>query len=203
MRVPATCASPTRRGPSAPGPAAESYLNVERILRAAKQAGADAIHPGYGFLSENAGFAAACAAAGIAFIGPPVAAIEAMGSKSAAKARMQAAGVPTLPGYHGDEQSADALERRAIELGFPLIIKPSGGGGGKGMHIVNEAGELRAAIATARSGSPRRHSKTTGCCSNAICPRPGTWKCRCSRTSTAASFTCSTATAPCSVAIKS
>jgi 3-methylcrotonyl-CoA carboxylase alpha subunit len=132
------------------GPATESYLNVDKILRAAKQAGADAVHPGYGFLSENAAFAAACAAAGIVFIGPPVAAIEAMGSKSAAKSRMQAAGVPTLPGYHGDEQSADALERRAIELGFPLIIKPSGGGGGKGMHIVNEAGELRSALATAK-----------------------------------------------------
>jgi 3-methylcrotonyl-CoA carboxylase alpha subunit len=133
-----------------PGPASESYLNVERILQAAKDSGADAIHPGYGFLSENAGFAAACAAAGIAFIGPPASAIDAMGSKSAAKARMQKAGVPTLPGYHGDEQSADALERQAIELGFPLIIKPSGGGGGKGMHIVNELAELRPAIATAK-----------------------------------------------------
>src|SRR5262245_33825574 len=103
-----------------PGPAAESYLSVEKILQAAKQAGADAIHPGYGFLSENAGFSAACAAAGIAFVGPPASAIESMGSKSAAKARMQKAGVPTLPGYHCDEQSADALEKRALELGFPL-----------------------------------------------------------------------------------
>ena len=133
-----------------PGPASESYLNIERILGAAKQAGADAIHPGYGFLSENAGFAAACTKAGIAFIGPPAAAIEAMGSKSAAKARMQKAGVPTLPGYHGDEQSADALENQAKQLGFPLIIKPSGGGGGKGMHIVNELAELRPALATAK-----------------------------------------------------
>jgi 3-methylcrotonyl-CoA carboxylase alpha subunit len=132
------------------GPATESYLNVDRILSAAQQAGADAIHPGYGFLSENAGFAAACAAAGIAFIGPPAAAIEAMGSKSAAKSRMQKAGVPTLPGYHGDEQDADALERHAVQLGFPLIIKPSGGGGGKGMHIVNEVAELRPALATAK-----------------------------------------------------
>ena len=132
------------------GPAAESYLNIDRLLFAARQAGADAVHPGYGFLSENVAFAAACAAAGIAFVGPPVAAIEAMGSKSAAKERMQKAGVPTLPGYHGDEQSADALERQARALGFPLIIKPSGGGGGKGMHIVNEAGELRAALVTAK-----------------------------------------------------
>jgi 3-methylcrotonyl-CoA carboxylase alpha subunit len=132
------------------GPAADNYLHIEKILHAAQQAGAQAIHPGYGFLSENAAFAAACDAAGIVFIGPPVAAIEAMGSKSAAKSRMHAAGVPTLPGYHGDEQSIDALERRAIELGFPLLIKPSGGGGGKGMHIVTEPGELRAAIATAK-----------------------------------------------------
>ncbi|MEP7247942.1 MAG: biotin carboxylase N-terminal domain-containing protein, partial [Gammaproteobacteria bacterium] len=132
------------------GAASESYLNIDRIVRAARDAHADAVHPGYGFLSENAAFAAACESAGIAFVGPPASAIEAMGSKSAAKARMQKAGVPTLPGYHGDEQSADALERQALALGFPLIIKPSGGGGGKGMHIVNEAGELRAGIATAK-----------------------------------------------------
>jgi 3-methylcrotonyl-CoA carboxylase alpha subunit len=133
-----------------PGPAAQSYLNIDRILDAAKRAGADAIHPGYGFLSENAQFAAACEAAGIAFVGPPVAAIEAMGSKSAAKERMSKAGVPTLPGYHGDEQGAEALERHARRLGFPLIIKPSGGGGGKGMHIVSDAAELAAAIAGAK-----------------------------------------------------
>jgi len=136
--------------PIGPGPAAESYLDIERILRAAKLAGADALHPGYGFLSENAGFAVACERAGITFVGPPAAAIEAMGSKSAAKERMAQAGVPTLPGYHGEDQSIEGLERRARELGFPLIIKPSGGGGGKGMHIVNEAGELRAALATAK-----------------------------------------------------
>jgi 3-methylcrotonyl-CoA carboxylase alpha subunit len=136
--------------PIGPGPAAQSYLSIDRILEAAKRAGADAIHPGYGFLSENAQFAAACEAAGIAFVGPPVAAIEAMGSKSAAKERMSKAGVPTLPGYHGDEQSVEALERHAKRLGFPLIIKPSGGGGGKGMHIVEEAAALGAAIAGAK-----------------------------------------------------
>jgi len=136
--------------PIGPGPAAQSYLNFERILEAAKQAGADAVHPGYGFLSENAQFAAACKAAGIAFVGPPVAAIEAMGSKSAAKERMSRAGVPTLPGYHGDDQTVEALERHANELGFPLIIKPSGGGGGKGMHIVHEAVELSAALTGAK-----------------------------------------------------
>ena len=136
--------------PIGPGPAAQSYLSIERILAAAKRAGADAIHPGYGFLSENAQFAAACAAADITFVGPPVAAMLAMASKSAAKERMSKAGVPTLPGYHGDEQGIDALERHARQLGFPLIIKPSGGGGGKGMHIVNGAAELRAALDGAR-----------------------------------------------------
>ncbi|MEJ0039793.1 MAG: biotin carboxylase N-terminal domain-containing protein [Gammaproteobacteria bacterium] len=136
--------------PIGPGPAAQSYLNIEKILEAARKAGADAIHPGYGFLSENPTFAAACQDAGIAFVGPPAAAMLAMASKSAAKERMSKAGVPVLPGYHGDEQSTAALERRAKELGFPLIIKPSGGGGGKGMRIVTEAGGLREAIEGAK-----------------------------------------------------
>jgi 3-methylcrotonyl-CoA carboxylase alpha subunit len=136
--------------PIGPGPAAQSYLNIPKILEAAKKAGADAIHPGYGFLSENPQFAAACSQAGIVFVGPPPAAMDAMASKSAAKERMSKAGVPVLPGYHGDEQSTAALEQRAKELGFPLIIKPSGGGGGKGMQIVNAAGELRAAIEGAK-----------------------------------------------------
>jgi 3-methylcrotonyl-CoA carboxylase alpha subunit len=133
-----------------PGPAAESYLDVDRVLTAAREAGADAIHPGYGFLSENAHFAAACEAAGIAFVGPPVAAIEAMGSKSASKERMSRAGVPVLPGYHGEEQSVEALVKHAERIGFPLIIKPSGGGGGKGMHIVNDVSELSGAISSAK-----------------------------------------------------
>jgi 3-methylcrotonyl-CoA carboxylase alpha subunit len=136
--------------PIGPGPAADSYLNVERVLDAARKARADAIHPGYGFLSENARFAAACEAAGIVFVGPPVAAIEAMGSKSAAKERMSRTGVPVLPGYHGDEQSVDALTRHSRRLGFPLIIKPSGGGGGKGMHIVTEPSGLAEAIGSAK-----------------------------------------------------
>ena len=136
--------------PIGPAPAAQSYLNVDKILEAAHKAGADAIHPGYGFLSENPAFAAACGKAGIAFVGPPPAAMEAMASKSAAKERMSKAGVPVLPGYHGDEQSTAALERRAKELGFPLIIKPSGGGGGKGMQIVTEAAGLRDAIEGAK-----------------------------------------------------
>jgi 3-methylcrotonyl-CoA carboxylase alpha subunit len=136
--------------PIGAGPAADSYLNVPHILEAATRAGVDAIHPGYGFLSENARFAAACHDAGIIFVGPPVAAIESMGSKSAAKERMSRAGVPTLPGYHGDDQRVETLERHAMQLGFPLIIKPSGGGGGKGMHIVEDAGGLSAALASAK-----------------------------------------------------
>ena len=136
--------------PIGPAPAAQSYLDTDRILEAARKAGADAIHPGYGFLSENPAFAAACAKAGIVFVGPPPAAMEAMASKSAAKEHMSKAGVPVLPGYHGEEQGTAALEQRAKVLGFPLIIKPSGGGGGKGMQIVTEAAGLRNAIEGAK-----------------------------------------------------
>jgi 3-methylcrotonyl-CoA carboxylase alpha subunit len=131
-------------------PARESYLNVERILAAAREHDVDAVHPGYGFLSENTAFAAACAAAGIAFVGPPAAAIDAMGSKRAAKDAMARAGVPVLPGYHGDEQEIEALAREAERVGLPLIVKPSGGGGGKGMQIVTEMAQLRPALEAAR-----------------------------------------------------
>jgi 3-methylcrotonyl-CoA carboxylase alpha subunit len=134
-------------GASAP---AASYLNVERILDAARAAGADAVHPGYGFLAENASFAGACAAAGIAFVGPPVGAIAAMGEKAAAKARMQRAGIPVLAGYHGEDQALATLEREGRALGFPLLIKPSAGGGGKGMQIVTEAADLHGALESAR-----------------------------------------------------
>jgi 3-methylcrotonyl-CoA carboxylase alpha subunit len=131
-------------------PPRDSYLSVERVLEAARAAGADAIHPGYGFLSENAEFAAACERAGVAFVGPPSSAIAAMGSKSAAKDAMARAGVPVLPGYHGAVQDLETLEREAIAAGFPLIVKPSGGGGGKGMQIVAQASELRDALEGAR-----------------------------------------------------
>jgi 3-methylcrotonyl-CoA carboxylase alpha subunit len=131
-------------------PARDSYLNVERLLAAAREHDVDAVHPGYGFLSENTAFAAACAAAGIAFVGPPAAAIDAMGSKRAAKDAMARAGVPVLPGYHGDAQELDALAREAERVGLPLIVKPSGGGGGKGMQIVTEMAQLRPALEAAR-----------------------------------------------------
>ena len=134
------------------GPAAarESYLKADRILEAAKQTGAEAVHPGYGFLSENEAFAEACAAAGIVFIGPPVAAIRAMGSKSAAKALMGAAGVPLTPGYHGDDQDPAHLKREADAIGYPVLIKASAGGGGKGMRRVDRSDDFDAALTSCK-----------------------------------------------------
>ncbi|HYG07578.1 MAG TPA: acetyl/propionyl/methylcrotonyl-CoA carboxylase subunit alpha [Stenotrophomonas sp.] len=129
-------------------PARESYLSGEAILAAAQATGAQAIHPGYGFLSENADFAEACAAAGVVFIGPPPAAIRAMGDKSAAKALMQAAGVPLTPGYHGDTQAPDFLRAQADAIGYPVLIKASAGGGGKGMRRVDETAAFEEALAS-------------------------------------------------------
>jgi 3-methylcrotonyl-CoA carboxylase alpha subunit len=133
-----------------PAPARESYLSIPAIITAARESGAEAIHPGYGFLSENADFADACARAGIIFVGPPAAAIRAMGSKIAAKRLMESAGVPLVPGYHGDEQDAAKLEAEAARIGYPVLIKASAGGGGKGMRIVRAASEFRAALEGAR-----------------------------------------------------
>jgi 3-methylcrotonyl-CoA carboxylase alpha subunit len=129
-----------------PPPARQSYLDAEAIITAAKDTGSQAIHPGYGFLSENAEFAEACADAGIIFIGPPPGAMRAMGSKAAAKALMQQAGVPVVPGYHGDDQDPARLQQEAEKIGFPVLIKASGGGGGRGMRIVNEASEFTRAL---------------------------------------------------------
>ncbi len=131
-------------------PAPESYLNIGKLIALAKRVGADAIHPGYGFLSENAGFAQACVDAGLIFVGPPASAIKAMGSKSASKAAMAAVGVPVAPGYHGSEQSVQRLNEEAVRVGFPLIIKASAGGGGKGMQVVNSAAEVPAAVESAQ-----------------------------------------------------
>ena len=133
-----------------PAPPRESYLNAERIVAIARAAGAQAIHPGYGFLSENADFAAAVAAAGLAFVGPPPAAIRAMGSKAQAKALMGQAGVPIVPGYHGSAQDEGALLAQADALGYPVLIKASAGGGGKGMRIVERREAFAAALASAR-----------------------------------------------------
>ena len=131
-------------------PASMSYLDGARLIALAQRVGADAIHPGYGFLSENAGFTQACADAGLIFIGPPAAAILAMGSKSASKAAMAAVGVRVAPGYHGDEQTVERLSAEADRVGFPLIIKASAGGGGKGMQVVRSRAEVGAAIASAQ-----------------------------------------------------
>src|SRR5213079_2952898 len=133
-----------------PAPARDSYLKIDAILDAAKRSGADAIHPGYGFLSENADFAEACAAAGIVFIGPPAEAIRAMGSKAAAKALMQAHGVPVVPGYHGEAQDAASLAAEAERIGYPVLIKASAGGGGRGMRIVTRADEFARALIGAK-----------------------------------------------------
>src|SRR5882724_9182861 len=134
------------------GPAAarESYLVGERTLEVAKRTGAEAVHPGYGFLSENAEFAEACEKAGIVFIGPPASAIRAMGSKSAAKALMEAAGVPLTPGYHGDNQDPAFLAEQADQIGYPVLIKASSGGGGKGMRRVDAAADFEAALASCK-----------------------------------------------------
>jgi 3-methylcrotonyl-CoA carboxylase alpha subunit len=133
-----------------PPPARESYLNIGAIIDAARQSGAEAIHPGYGFLSENVNFAEACAKAGIVFIGPPADAIRAMGSKAAAKALMEANGVPVVPGYHGDAQDAAALAAEAERIGYPVLIKASAGGGGRGMRIVTRADEFARALIGAK-----------------------------------------------------
>jgi 3-methylcrotonyl-CoA carboxylase alpha subunit len=131
-------------------PAADSYLDIAKILALAQRVGADAVHPGYGFLSENAAFAQACVDAGLIFVGPPASAIRAMGSKSASKAAMAAVGVPVAPGYHGADQSPQRLMAEAQRVGFPLIIKASAGGGGKGMQVVNSAAEVAAAVESAQ-----------------------------------------------------
>ncbi len=130
--------------------ATDSYLRADRILDAARAAGAEAIHPGYGFLSENAEFAEGCAAAGIAFVGPPAAAIRAMGSKAESKRLMEQAGVPIVPGYHGEAQDEATLAEQAARIGFPLLIKASAGGGGKGMRPVLAASDFAAQLAGAR-----------------------------------------------------
>ncbi len=134
-------------------PARESYLLADNVLAAARATGAQAIHPGYGFLSENAAFAQACADSGISFIGPPTAAIEAMGSKSAAKTIMEKAQVPLVPGYHGDDQSPDILRAASDDMGYPVLLKATAGGGGKGMRQVWSAEEFDDALAAAKRES--------------------------------------------------
>jgi 3-methylcrotonyl-CoA carboxylase alpha subunit len=136
--------------PIGPAPARDSYLNIAAILDAARNSGAEAVHPGYGFLSENAEFAEACEAAHIVFIGPPASAMRTMGSKAEAKDLMQRHGVPLVPGYHGADQNPDRLLDEAGRVGFPVLIKASAGGGGRGMRAVDSAAEFAAALAGAK-----------------------------------------------------
>ena len=134
-----------------PAEARQSYLNIDAVIAAAKATGAEAVHPGYGFLSENADFARACAEAGLVFIGPPADAIAAMGNKAAAKQRMIAAGVPCVPGYQGADQSDATLTKAAEKIGLPVMVKAAAGGGGRGMRLVQTAADLGDAIRTARA----------------------------------------------------
>jgi 3-methylcrotonyl-CoA carboxylase alpha subunit len=134
-----------------PGPARESYLSIARILEAARASGAQAIHPGYGFLSENADFAQACAQAGIAFIGPSAAAIRAIGDKAQAKSIMERAGIATVPGYHGEAQDAERFGAQALALGYPVLIKAAAGGGGRGMRVAADPAALSDALDSARN----------------------------------------------------
>ena len=125
---------------------AESYLRIDKLIEAAKASGAQAIHPGYGFLSENAAFARRCAERGVTFIGPPASAIDSMGDKAASKRIMSEAGVPCVPGYHGADQSVEKFAAEAERAGYPVLIKAVLGGGGKGMRIVNSREELEQAM---------------------------------------------------------
>ena len=133
------CDQAVHVGGSAPK---DSYLQWERILQAAIDTGAQAVHPGYGFLSENEEFAKACVAKGLVFIGPPASAIQAMGLKAESKQRMKQAGVPLVPGYHGADQNPQLLQREADAMGYPVLIKASAGGGGKGMRIVEKSADF-------------------------------------------------------------
>ena len=136
--------------PIGPPPARESYLNIDAILDVARNSGAEAVHPGYGFLSENPEFAEACTKAGVMFVGPPSSAIRAMGSKAAARALMQQSGVPLVPGYHGEDQDPGHLVEEAQRIGFPVLIKAAAGGGGRGMRVVARAEEFAAALVGAK-----------------------------------------------------
>ena len=133
-----------------PARARDSYLNIERVIDAARKSGAEAVHPGYGFLSENAEFAQACADAGLVFVGPTAEMMIAMGSKSGSKALMEKAGVPLVPGYHGEAQDEATLAKAADQIGFPVLVKASAGGGGRGMRVVRSAAELAPAIVSAK-----------------------------------------------------
>ena len=168
-------------GPAVP---AESYLNIQKIIDVARQAGAEAIHPGYGFLAENADFARACAEAGIAFIGPPAEAIEAMGSKTRAREIMAAAGVPIVPGATAPAQDLGEAREQAEDAGYPVACKAAGGGGGKGFRVAMSADDLQEAF-EGPPGRGRSSSRTLASTSSATWRTPATSRSRCWRTRTA------------------
>ena len=197
-----TCARRMKPCTSARSPAKESYLRGDKIIAAAKQTGAEAIHPGYGFLSENADFAQAVIDAGLIWIGPRPGSIRAMGLKDAAKKLMAEAGVPTTPGYLGEDQSEERLQKEADAIGYPVLIKAVAGGGGKGMRKVEKAERFqsRARVSQTRSRSGvRRRSRAAWKCT---CSARGTSRCRCSAIRTATSCICSSAIARCSAATR-
>src|SRR5216684_2176445 len=138
-----------------PPPAAESYLNVEKILEVAQRSGADAIHPGYGFLAENAGFAQACGNAGVKFIGPAARSMVMMGSKTRARQEMEKAGIPFVPGTSRGLESLEQAEKVAAEIGYPVMLKAAAGGGGKGMRLVDRREDLKSALEAAQSEAGR------------------------------------------------
>ena len=185
-----------------PAPAEQSYLNADKLVAAARQAGADAVHPGYGFLAENADFAQACAAHGIVFVGPPPAAIAAMGSKVEARRIMQKVGVPVTPGYHGTEQDEATLLAEAEKIGFPVMLKAALGGGGRGMREAESAGDFSDALKAARREARAAFGADEMLLEKLVPPTPGMWKSRCSATTTATRPICSSETAPFNAAIR-
>jgi geranyl-CoA carboxylase alpha subunit len=176
---------------------AASYLRVDAILQAARQAGADAIHPGYGFLSENPEFALACEQAGIVFVGPSAQAIRDMGDKAAAKTLMEQAGVPCVPGYQGQDQSAGTLRAQADRISYPLMIKATAGGGGRGMRLVAHAQEFDAALSAAKSEAMTAFAMTW-CCWKRRSPIRAMSRFRSWRTATGMSSTAASGIVRCS-----
>ncbi len=179
-----------------PAQATKSYLVMSNIIAAATITGADAIHPGYGFLAENADFARACADNDLVFIGPSAECIERMGDKSSARETMKACGVPTVPGSDGCIDTVEEARRFAESVGYPVLIKATAGGGGKGMREVHDPADLESHYKAPRSATTRSTWRSS-CCARV------TSRCRCSLTTSATTWPCASATAPCSVVIRS
>ena len=188
--------------PIGPAPAIDSYLCIERLIEAARTSGADAVHPGYGFLAENAGFARACADAELTFVGPPASVISQMGSKIESRARAMEAGLPIVPGVTPDAQDDEALSAAAERVGFPLLVKASAGGGGKGMRVVHAREDLAEAFASARHEAAGAFGDGRTVPGAAPARAAATSKSRSSETRMAASSTSSSASAPRSAATR-